>query len=208
MKALFLLLILSVPAYSQTRTQCPLRWMFQYDPAAQVNAEASVNDDSTTSYLIAWSLHASTISPSVGFTVTTADSFSVDLRTDSGVFITIQHDGPSNTFITDTTFAGPIFWHPVVIHVTPGQHNYSVMLYPIALIGPLIPTIFNVPVFIGAAYAWNRAPAPPAGILPNRQPAIIENEQWFDILSREVNIHDMLLPHGMYFSRDSRKIIR
>jgi len=205
MKALFLLLILFAAGslHAQTQTQCDLRWMFQYDPAAQVNAEASVNNDSTTSFLIALSLPASTISPSVGWTVPDADSFGVYLRTDSGVFITIQHDGPSNTFIYDTTFAGPLSWHEVVIHVTPGQHNYSIMLYPIALTGPLRPTVFNVPVYFGAAWEWNRAPGIPASVSNYSNFSNSSKPRWYDEIGREVDS----TTRGFVISNDGQRRI-
>ena len=164
-----------------------------------MNADLSVNNDSTTSYLVALKDgFPSTITPSVGWSVKTSDSFGVFLRTDSGVFISIQHDGlVDGTFDIDTTVTGPIFWHEVAIAVTPGSHNYSVMLYPINPTGPLRPTVFAVPVYFGAAYEWNAAaipPPPPASVNYPGTPVSSKPAKYFNELGVPV---DSLSPEAV-----------
>ena len=202
MKTLLFLLLLSVPAFAQ-QSQCPLRYMWQYYPPAQVNAWQSVKNDSTTSYLIAYSQKdgfSSTISPSVGWTVDGGDSFGVFLRTDSAVFIVIQHDGVLDAFDIDTTVTGPIYWHEVAVAVTPGNTNYSVMLYPINPTGPLRSTVFDVPVYFGAAYEWNAKPI--ASVSANFDPIKKHPVKWYDILGRRVDSSHW---RGPIFSNDGRK---
>jgi len=193
MKASMFLLLLSIPAFGQ-QTQCPLRWMFQYDPAAQVNALGSLANDSTTSYLVALSgpQFPSTITPSVGWTVGAADSFGVFLRTDSGVFIIIQHEGVANTFVIDTAFIGPCAWHEVAVAVTPGQTNYSLMLYPVFPSGPLRYTAFGTPVYFGGAYQWNRAPVD--GVSEHIATAPAQPVKWYNSLGVET---DSLSPEAV-----------
>jgi hypothetical protein len=183
MKTLALLLLFCGTLHAQDTTQCPLRYMFQYYPPAQHYMELSVKNDSATAYLIAYSEadgFSSDISPSVGWSVGDADSFGVYMRTDSAVLVTIQHDGPYGSFIEDTMIVGPFYWHRVAVRVTPGQHNYSVELYPGSQHGPPRTTVFDVPVYIGGAYEWSDAPASVTGV-EQRKPV---RHEWFDLLGR------------------------
>jgi hypothetical protein len=160
--------------------------MWQYDAAAQVGALQSYANDSTTSYLISFNgaPFPSTITPTVGYTVGNADSFGIFLCADSGVFVAIQHDGTAGTFIIDTAFAGPCYWHEVAVRITPGQHNYSLTIPPVFPSGPLRQTVFGKPLHFGAAYEWNTAP--PAGVAEDI-PVYSHIVTWYDELGREVD---------------------
>lgn len=180
--SLILIALLFAPVLRAQKTQCPLRWMYQYYPPAQYDAAESIKDDSELAYLVALSNgFPSPISPSVGWSVGDADYFSVNARTADSVLVTIQHDGPYGSFVTDTTIVGPFYWHAITVHVTPGQHNYSMQLYPGTQTGPARQTVFGVPVYFGAAYQWSAM----AGVRPAQNASHVA-ARYFDVLGRAV----------------------
>lgn len=180
-KVLIMLMLLFASRATAQWVQCPLRWMYQYYPPAQFDAAESIKDDSDLAYLVALiNGFPSPISPTVGWYVGVADSFSVNARTTDSILVTIQHDGLYGSFVIDTTIVGPFYWHAITVHVTPGAHNYSMQLYPGTQTGPPRHTVFGVPVYFGAAYQWSTTAGVNVSEIPNSS-----KPRYYDELGRE-----------------------
>lgn len=187
---LILIALFFAPVLRAQKIQCPLRWMYQYVDSCQHEAGASVDDDSALAYLIATLKgYPFAVTSSVGWSVDDADSFAVHARTTDSVLVTIQHDDPFHpgAFIEDTTFVGPFYWRLLTVPVTPGAHNYSMMLYPSSENDNKIAggqprrTVFDRPVYFGAAYQWSAT----AGVR-SAQNASHVTARYFDVLGRVV----------------------